>query len=177
MDATGGGDGADSQPGVRPADDTRSGPRGSCARLPGRGRGIACHFTFGGYTAHAMEVSVDAGEVTIHRCVCVTDVGQPVNLLGLEAQMMGGTIDGLSTALRLEVTVRDGRVVERNFPSYRLMRMAQAPDVEVHVVPSSARPVGAGEMGVPSALPCLTNAIFAATGKRVRRLPVGGQLE
>lgn len=146
------------------------------ASVAGRGKGIACHFTFGGYTAHAMEVSVARGEVTIHRCVCVTDVGQPVNLLGLEAQMMGGTIDGLSTALRLEVTVRDGRVVQRNFPSYRLMRMAQAPDVEVHVVPSAARPVGAGEMGVPSALPCLANAIFAATGKRVRRLPVGEAL-
>ena len=90
--------------------------------------------------------------------------------------MMGGTIDGLSTALRLEVTVREGRVVQRNFAAYRLMRMAQAPDVEVHVAPSTAPPVGAGEMGVPSALPCLTNAIFAATGRRIRRSPVGGQL-
>jgi len=142
----------------------------------GRGRGLACHFTFGGYTAHAMEVSVAGGEVVFHRCVCVVDVGQPVNLLGVEAQMMGGTIDGLSAAMRQEITVREGRVVQRNFTDYRLMRMAQAPDVEVHVVPSTLPPVGAGEMGVPSALPCLTNAIAAATGQRIRTLPVGGQL-
>lgn len=142
----------------------------------GRGRGLACHFTFGGYTAHAMEVSVARGEVVIHRCVCVVDVGQPVNLLGIEAQMMGGTLDGLSAALRQEITVRDGRVVQRNFNDYRLLRMAQAPDVEVHVVPSTLPPVGAGEMGVPSALPCLANAIAAATGRRIRTLPIGEQL-
>jgi len=142
----------------------------------GRGRGVACHFTFGGYAAHAMEVSVVRGEVVFHRCICVVDVGQPVNLLGIEAQMMGGTIDGLSAAMRQAITVREGRVVQRNFTDYRLMRMSQAPDVEVHVVPSALPPVGAGEMGVPSALPCLANAIAAATGRRIRTLPVGGQL-
>ncbi len=139
----------------------------------GRGRGIACHFTFGGYAAHAMEVSVTDGVVRIHRAICAVDLGQPVNPLGVEAQMMGGTIDGISTALRLGITVRDGRVEQRNFPDYPLLTMAEAPDVEVHIIPSDAEPSGAGEMGIPTAAPALTNAIFAATGRRVRRLPVG----
>ncbi len=142
----------------------------------GRGRGIACHFTFGGYAAHALEVSVVNGSVRIHRCICVADVGQVVNLAGLEAQLSGGTIDGLSTALRLEVTWANGRVQQRNFPDYPLMRLREAPDVEVHVVQSTRAPAGAGEMGIPSALPALTNAIHAATGKRIRTLPIGDQL-
>jgi isoquinoline 1-oxidoreductase beta subunit len=133
---------------------------------------LACHFTFGGYAAHAMEVSVDQGGVHIHRCICAVDVGQPVNPLGIEAQMMGGTLDGISAALRLQITVEGGRVVQKNFADYRLLRMAQAPEVEVHIIPSTAVPCGAGEMGVPSALPALANAIFAATGRRVRRLPI-----
>lgn len=149
---------------------------GSAPASAGRGRGIACHFTFGGYTAHAMEVSVTRGRLTIHRCLCVVDVGQPVNPLGIEAQIMGGTLDGISAAMRQEITVREGRVQQRNFSDYRLLRMADAPDVEVYIVPSTVPPVGAGEMGVPSAIPALTNAIAAATGKRIRRLPVAGQL-
>jgi isoquinoline 1-oxidoreductase beta subunit len=143
----------------------------------GHGLGIASHFTFGGYAAHAMEVSVDpAGALTIHRCVCVVDVGQPINPLGIEAQMMGGTIDGLSTALNLEIRIDGGRVTTENLTDYPLLRSAQAPDVDVYVVPSRASPSGAGEMGIPTAAPALTNAIFAACGIRIRDLPVGNQL-
>ena len=143
----------------------------------GHGIGLAVHFVFGGYTAHAIEASVDDGRPVVHRCVCATDVGRVVNPLGLEAQMMGATIDGLSTALNLAITVRDGRIEQSNFPDYPVLRMADAPDVEVHVVQNDYAPSGAGEMGIPTVAPALTNAIFAATGKRIRRLPIAGQLE
>ncbi len=142
----------------------------------GHGIGLAAHFVFGGYTAHAMEVSVESGQPVIHRCVCVVDVGQAVNPLGVEAQMMSGTIDGLSTAMNLEITVKDGRIEQTNFPNYPVMRMAQAPDVDVHILNTGFRPSGAGEMGIPTAAPALTNAIFAATGQRIRRLPIARQL-
>ena len=139
----------------------------------GHGIGIAAHFTFGGYAAHAMEVSVDeARGFRIERCVCVVDVGRPINPLGIEAQMMGGTIDGISTARNLEITIEGGRVREGNFDAYPLLAMKDAPDVEVIIVPSERDPAGAGEMGIPTAAPALTNALFAATGKRIRSLPI-----
>ena len=109
-------------------------------RNDGRGIGIACHFTFGGYTAHAFEVSMDGERLRIHRAVCVVDVGRVVNPLGLEAQMMGGTIDGISTALNLAITVRGGQVEQKNFPHYPLLKMADAPKkVEVQIVESDRR--------------------------------------
>ena len=138
----------------------------------GRGIGLAGHFTFGGYTAHAIEVQAVGSDWRIERCVCVSDVGLVVNPAGVEAQLMGGTIDGLSTAIGLQITVENGRIQQSNFDGYPLLRMPDAPLVEVYVMPSTKSPRGAGEMGIPSAAPALANAIYAATGKRLRSLPL-----
>ena len=144
----------------------------------GQGIGLACHFTFGGYAAHAFHVAVaPGGELAIRRAVCAVDVGRPINPLGIRAQMEGGTIDGISTALYLEITVKEGRVVQSNFHDYPLMKMVQAPDVEVHIIDSAEAPKGCGEMGIPTVAPALANAIFNACGVRVRKLPIRNQLD
>jgi len=142
-------------------------------KLPkGRGIGLAAHFTFGGYTAHAIEVAAQPQGWRIERCVCVTDVGQVVNPAGVQAQLEGGTVDGISTALGLEITVENGRIQQSNFDGYPVLRMPDAPRVETHILPSALTPCGAGEMGIPGAAPALANAIYAATGQRLRRLPL-----
>jgi isoquinoline 1-oxidoreductase beta subunit len=150
----------------------------SSERAGGRGVGIASHFTFGGYGAHAVEVVFDEhGEMTIERVVAAVDCGVVVNPLGVEAQLEGGTIDALSTALNLEITVKDGQVEQSNFHNYRIARLAQVPLLlETHVLPYGDKPTGMGEMGVPSLAPALTNAIYNAIGLRIRKLPIKDQL-
>ena len=142
-------------------------------RSNGRGIGIACHFTLGGYSAHAFEISMQRDKLKIHKAICVVDVGRVINPLGLEAQIMGGTIDGISTALNLAIKVRNGEVQQRNFPDYRLLSMADAPNkVDVHIIESLRDPIGGGEVGIASVAPALANAIFATTTVRIRKLPL-----
>ena len=148
-------------------------------RPKGQGVGLASHFTFGGYAAHAVEVRVgERGELHIERIVAAVDCGVVVNPCGVEAQLQGGTIDGLSTALNLEITVREGRIEQGNFDTYPLLRLAQVPKrVECHVLPWGDSPTGMGEMGIPTLAPALTNAIFNACGLRIRKLPILDQLQ
>src|SRR5437870_4837880 len=144
------------------------------APLPGgRARGIAVHFSFDSYVAQVAEASVaDDGTVRVHRVVCAVDCGRVVNPDTVVAQMEGGIIFGLTAALKGEITLERGRVQQRNFHDYQMLRMNEAPNIEVYIVPSTEHPTGVGEPGVPAVAPAVANAIFAATGKRVRRLPV-----
>jgi isoquinoline 1-oxidoreductase beta subunit len=144
----------------------------------GRGIGIASHFTFGGYAAHAIEVTVTDGKLTIERIVAAIDCGLAVNPNAVEAQLQGGTIDGLSTALGLQITVKDGRIEQSNFHDYPLARIAAFPALfEAHILPYDDTPTGVGEIGLPTAAPALTNAIFNASGLRIRSLPVSDYLK
>ncbi|MGA2811853.1 MAG: xanthine dehydrogenase family protein molybdopterin-binding subunit [Candidatus Acidiferrum sp.] len=139
----------------------------------GVGRGIATHFSFDSYVAQVIEASVEEdGTVRVHRVVCAVDCGRVVNPDTVIAQMEGGIIFGLTAALKTEITLKNGRVEQSNFHDYPMLRMFEAPSIEVFIVPSEERPTGVGEPSVPPVAPALSNAIFAATGKRVRRLPI-----
>jgi isoquinoline 1-oxidoreductase beta subunit len=139
----------------------------------GRGRGIAGGFGFGSYVAQVAEVSVGKdGAVRVHRVVCAVDCGRVINPDMVRAQMEGGLVFGLSAALHGAITIENGRVQQSNFDEYSPLRMNEMPQVEVHIVESAAAPGGVGEPGVPPIAPAVANAIFAATGKRIRRLPI-----
>src|SRR6266481_4634182 len=144
------------------------------AKLPaGVGRGIATHFSFDSYVAQVVEASVEKnGAVRVHRVVCAVDCGTVINPDTVRAQMEGGIIFGLTAALKTEITLKDGRVQQDNFHDYQMLRIFESPEIEVHIVPSSENPTGVGEPGVPPVAPALANAIFAVTGKRIRRLPI-----
>jgi CO/xanthine dehydrogenase Mo-binding subunit len=137
-------------------------------------RGIACHESFRSYVAEVAEVSVDkkTGEVKVHRVVVAIDCGLVVNPLSAAAQMEGGVIDGLSCVFKRAITIKNGRVEQSNFGDYDALRIHETPKIEVYFVPSTDAPTGTGEPGLPPALPAVCNAIFAATGKRIRKLPV-----
>ena len=144
------------------------------SKLPaGVGRGIATHFSFDSYVAQVVEASVEKnGTVRVHRVVCAVDCGMAINPDTVKAQMEGGIIFGLTAALKSEITLKDGRVEQGNFHDYQMLRIFESPEIEVDIVPSSENPTGVGEPGVPPVAPALANAIFAATGKRIRRLPI-----
>jgi isoquinoline 1-oxidoreductase beta subunit len=143
-------------------------------KTPGRGMGIAAWFCHLGYFAEVADVSVDAkNKVTVHQVWAAGDVGsQIINPGAAENIVQGGIIDGLSELMGQEITVEKGRVVQTNYHQHTMVRMAQAPpEIEVHFLKSSFTPTGLGEPALPPVLPALSNAVFAATGKRVRMLP------
>jgi isoquinoline 1-oxidoreductase subunit beta len=139
----------------------------------GRGRGIAMHDSFGSFIAHVIEASVGSdGKPQVHKVVCAADCGPVVNPDTIHAQLEGATVFGLTAALYGEISFANGRVKQRNFHDYPMLRMHQMPVIESHIVPSTEKMGGIGEPGVPPVAPALANALFAATGKRLRVLPI-----
>jgi len=140
----------------------------------GRYRGIAVLEAFQSFAAQVVEISVDrrARSVKVHRVVCAVDVGRVVNPANIVMQSESAIVYGLSSALYGEITIAKGRVVQTNFNTYPVLRIDAMPVVETYIVPSEEKPTGAGELAVPPVVPALCNAIFAATGKRIRRLPI-----
>ena len=139
----------------------------------GRARGIAVHASFESYTAQVAEASVDSGgKVRVHRVVCAVDCGRYVNPGIIEAQVQGAVIFGLTAAFYDELTFEKGRIQQSNFHDYPMLRINETPEIEVHIVKNNEKSGGIGEPGVPCAAPAVANAIFAATGKRIRKLPI-----
>lgn len=141
----------------------------------GHHHGIAVVNNVGSFTAQVAEVSIANGKVKVHRVVCATDCGQVVNPAIVEQQIRSAIVFGLSAALKGEITLLNGRVEQSNFHQYDMLRIDETPHVEVHIVDSAAASGGMGEAGVPTIAPAVCNAIFAATGKRIRRLPIRPQ--
>ncbi len=139
----------------------------------GRARGIAVVESFESYVAQVAEVSIDNGQIRVHRVVCAIDCGTVINPDTVKAQMESGIIFGLSAALYGAITIKDGRVEQSNFDTYPVVRMDAAPAIEVHIVSSTEKPGGVGEPGTPPIAPAVANAVFALTGKRLRKLPFG----
>jgi isoquinoline 1-oxidoreductase subunit beta len=140
---------------------------------PGSGRGVSVQFVFGSYLSQVAEVVVAKdGEVRVQRVVCAVDCGMVVNPDIVRAQVEGGIIFGITAALYGQITLKNGRVEQSNFDNYRMLRINEAPVVEVHIIQSTEAPGGIGEPGTAAVFPAVANAIFAATGKRIRKLPV-----
>jgi CO/xanthine dehydrogenase Mo-binding subunit len=140
----------------------------------GRFRGIALVSSYDGYVAHVIEISVNRQERTlkVHRVVCALDCGRIINPSSIDAQARSSIVYGLTATLHSAITIDRGRVQQNNFNDYKMLRFDEMPEVEVHIIPSELPPTGAGEFVLPPVAPALCNAIFAATGNRVRRLPI-----
>jgi isoquinoline 1-oxidoreductase beta subunit len=142
---------------------------------PGRGMGLGYYFSHQGYIAEVAEVTVSqAGDLKVDRVVAAVDVGsQIVNLSGAENQVQGSITDGLNAAWRQELDIKGGRVVQANFDEYPMLRIPDAPrDIEIHFIKTDYPPTGLGEPALPPLAPAVCNAIFAATGRRIRQLPI-----
>jgi isoquinoline 1-oxidoreductase beta subunit len=142
----------------------------------GHFHGIALQESFGSIVAQVAEVSVSNGKARVHRVTCAVDCGLAVNPSQVVAQMESGILYGLSAALDGEINIEGGRVVEGNFDSYRVLRLVDSPAIDVHIVTSGGPIGGIGEPGTPPIAPAVCNAIFAATGQRIRRLPISKSL-
>jgi isoquinoline 1-oxidoreductase subunit beta len=138
----------------------------------GHARGIAVVNNIGSYNAQVAEVSVEQGKLRVHRVVCAVDCGHVINPAGVEQQIQSGIVYGLSAMMKGAITIERGRVVQGNFNHYDVLRIDEMPVVEVHIVPSQAAPGGIGEASTPTIIPAVANAIFRATGKRLRKLPI-----
>jgi isoquinoline 1-oxidoreductase beta subunit len=136
------------------------------------GRGIAIHKSFGTIVAQVVEAEVRDGAVRAHRVVCAVDCGYAMHPDGLAAQMESGIVYGLTAALYSEISIQDGAVRQGNFHDYPMLRMHEAPRIETHILNGGGRVGGAGEPGTPAIAPALANAIYAASGHRIRELPV-----
>jgi isoquinoline 1-oxidoreductase subunit beta len=143
----------------------------------GQGQGVSVMHAFGSFFSIVVDVTVDQGDVSVNRVVCAVDCGMVVNPNTIEAQVQGGIIFGITAALYSEITIKNGRVQQNNFTDYRMLRIDQTPPIEVHIVKSTEAPGGIGEPGTAALAAALTNAIYSATGQRLRRLPVGSQLQ
>src|SRR5262249_47258434 len=139
---------------------------------PGTHRGIACFGCFSSYAAAALEISDTPEEPKVRRVVVALDCGRVVNPNILDQQIHSAVIYGLANAMRAQITIEKGRVAQSNFNDYQPLRMNEAPKIEAHFVESTESPTGAGEPPVPPLAPALCNAIYAATKKRVRKLPI-----
>jgi len=143
-------------------------------KLPQRsGRGVSLQNVFGSYLAQVAEVEVSKdGDVRVRRVVCAVDCGMVVNPDTVKAQIQSGIVFGVTAALHGEITLKNGRVEQSNFDNYRVLRIDEAPAIDVYIVESSEPPGGMGEAGTSAIVPAVANAIFAATGKRLRKMPV-----
>ena len=145
----------------------------SAAAPAGRFRGVALHQSFGSIVAEAAEISLDGGKsLRVHKVTCAVDCGRAMNSSTVVAQMESGIVFGLTAAFYGEITLKDGRVQQTNFDTYQMLRMNEAPAIEVYIVSSLEPPGGMGEAGTSLIVPAVANAVFAATGKRLRKMPV-----
>ena len=168
----------DKSPRAKAVLDLAAGKAGWGQTLPkGSGRGVSLQFAFGSWLAQVAEVEVSKeGAVRVHRVVCAMDCGTVVNPDTVQAQLQSGIIFGATAALYGEITLKSGRVEQTNFDTYQMLRMNETPSIEIHIVKSTEPPGGMGETGTSAIVPAIANAIYAATGKRLRKMPVDASL-